>query len=156
MCLVKLFFFRPFFSIDVPHAQFGGWGVWDSTNHPSTGDGARPGVVGGAFSLPGGAGTGSSTPGSVNPSVPPTEPRAALHYHLTQHDGPGWDCWQQWPTCGECYIVHAQHARIIFHILLFMYTFRFDLPFCKLLPISETSTMIWLAAIPSHVRFLLY
>ena len=106
MCLVKLCFFRPFFSIDVPHAQFGRWGVWDSTNHPSTRDGARPGVIGGALSLPGGPGASSSTPGSLNPSVPPTEPRAALHYHLTQHDGPGWDCWQQWPTCGECYIVH--------------------------------------------------
>ena len=148
-------FLWPFFSIDVPHAQFGGWGVWDSTNHPSTGDGARPCVIGGALSLPGGPGNGSSTPGSLNPSVPPTEPRAAFHYHFTQHDGPGRDRGQQWPTCGERYIVHTQHAQIIFNILLYMYTFTLDLPFRKLLSISETSTMIRLATIPSDVRFLL-
>lgn len=86
---------------DFSYPQLGRRGVWDSSHYTSTWDGVWSGPNGSGLTFPSNARATSSTQGSLNPSVPPSEPRSALYYHLTQHDGPGRDVCQQWPTYGE-------------------------------------------------------
>jgi len=91
-----------FFLADFSYAQLGGWGVWDSTHHTSTWDGVQSGTRSG-LTVPSDARAPSSTQGSHDPPVPPTEPGSALDYHLTQHDGPRGSVGQQRPACGKHY-----------------------------------------------------
>lgn len=119
-CFVLCLFswFSLFFSTDFSYTQLGRRGVWDSSHHTSTWDRVRSGTVRGGLTLPSNARAPSSTQGSFNPPVPPSEPGSALYYHLTQHDGPGRDVCQQRPTCGEyCYAFTQQQIQKSIYLL---------------------------------------
>lgn len=94
-------FLFPFSLSDFSYAQLGWRGVWDSSHYASTRDGVRSRSVGRGLTFLSNARAPGSTQGPINPPVPPSEPGAALHYHLTQHDGPGSHVCQQRATCGE-------------------------------------------------------
>lgn len=104
------FFFPHLFSIsaDVSHTQLGRRGVWDSAHHASTWDGVWSGPVGGRLALPRHAGAAGPAQGGPDPPVPPSEPGPALHHHLTQHAGPGWDARQQRPAGGTCVLFRTR------------------------------------------------
>lgn len=109
-CVARISWLLPFSPpfADFSYSQLGRRGVWDSSHYTSTWDGVRYGSVGSGFTLSSHARASSPTQGSLNPSIPASEPGSALYYHLTQHDGPGRDVRQQRPTCGEhCYAYTA-------------------------------------------------
>lgn len=107
-CWISRFFL---FLADFSHTQLGRRGVWDSSHYTSTWDGVRSGSIRCGLALPSNARAASSSQGSLNPPVPPSEPGPALYHHLTQHDGPGRGLRQQRPSCGEHRFSHTARAN---------------------------------------------
>lgn len=82
-------FFFIFSLLDFSYAQLGRRGVWDSSHYASTWDGVWSEPVRSGFTVPNNARAPYSTERSINPPVSPSKSGSALHYYLTQHDGPG-------------------------------------------------------------------
>lgn len=89
------------FLADIPHAEPGGWGVWNPTYHtparvrPCTGDGRHPAALSGPWRPAASARKWIYTP------VSPSELGSPLHYYIQKSHGARWRHPQQWIAHGR-------------------------------------------------------